>query len=724
MQRFTPVVLAGLVVACGTKPAGAAPLGTPGLAARYSYAGDGQLPGSVVKAFTIALGQAEEDGDTTRQWLRLSAEKVNGESFRVWALGSTYPARTETAARKTVSRYLLQVGSGQPLEYRNRFTGAAVLPKLGAWEHLFPRQTTDAAEGMFHAQTRYLGHRYRRLAAAAEGNVFSPPEAKVIELLPDLLIGVPHATKQKDQTRLFDESDYELIPLTQADYELMLESGMTCLYVRPEMADWAKTRDVFYWGPGGGDLSYPECLYRSNYLGPALFLDEPAVVTRDHRIRPRLRTDPAYRKAITPQLALDELREHFHKKKTAGTPTVLLRDLAKRPDVDTGGMHFLQRNIYSWETMVSTAGYQLSEGGAAPPASMVWEPPGRVGTRRTLPEMNMTYGCQIPVDSPKNFASIIYGFLRGAARATSRDWGMSIYGAVDRTDAFWFQTHAHDLGARLFFFWDSHKLACVPFNECLALARNLRAHAESHPRRDLVRLKRAAEVLILLPPGYNLGHVHMGKGSLWGVGELNLERRNREGVKYRIVMGNFFTEIERCLRLGVAFDLLWDLDNLQPSGYREVVRIREDGRVEVRGGEQKVVLDKARMPARPGGTPPRLAMSVSPANTPAPLTMTASATITEGDAAIYYTLGANPKGVYRNVIAAWELYGPENEDYRFLRWESEAARIHRGAGTTTVEIGFKVETPGRYRLRTATVDLAGRTAEAWKGFTVEPVQTP
>ncbi len=80
--------------------------------------------------------------------------------------------------------------------------------------------------------------------------------------------------------------------------------------------------------------------------------------------------------------------------------------------------------------------------------------------------------------------------------------------------------------------------------------------------------------------------------------------------------------------------------------------------------------------------------------------------------------------MYRNVIAAWELYGPENEDYRFLRWESEAARIHREAGTTTVEIGFKVETPGLYRLRTATVDLAGRTAEAWKGFTVEPVQTP
>jgi len=711
MHRITLIVLVGWFVVCGTESPAAVPLGTPGLAARYAFDGDGQPVGSVVKTFTIVLGQAEG----AHQWLHLSAEKANGETFRVWTLGSSYPPRTETAARETVSRYLLQTGASQPFEYRNRFTGAAVLPKLGAWEHLFPRQTTDAAEGLFPAQVQLLGHRYRRLAKAAKDDVASPPEAKVIELLPDLLLGVPHATKQKDQTRLFDESDYELIPLTQADYEQMLDAGMTCLYIKPEMANWAKSRDTFYWGPGGADVSYPECLYRSNYLGPALFLDEPAVVTRDHRIRPRLRKDPAYRKAITPQLALDELREHFHKKKTEGTPTALLRGLANRSDVDTGRMKFLQRNIYSWETMVSTAGYQLSEGGAAPPDSMVWEPPGRVGTRRTLPEMNMTYGCQIPVDSPKNFVSIIYGFLRGAARATGRDWGMSIYGAVDRADAFWFQTHAHDLGARLFFFWDSYKLACVPFDECLALARNLRAHAESHPHRDFARLKRAGEVLILMPPGYNLGHVFMGKGSLWGVGELNLERRNREGVKYRVVMGNFFTEIERCLRQGVAFDLLWDLDGFKHTGYREVVRIREDGRVEVRAGGKNVVLDQARTPARPGGTPPKLAVDVSPAA----LTMTARATITEGDASVYYTMGADKKGVYRNAMAAWELYGPEDEDYRFLRWESDEARISRGDDATTVEIGFNVQVPGHYRLRTSTVDMAGRTAVVWTEFDVK-----
>src|SRR5207248_5161511 len=137
---------------------------------------------------------------------------------------------------------------------------------------------------------------------------------------------------------------------------------------------------------------------------------------------------------------------------------------------------------------------------------------------------------------------------------------------------------------------DNGAQACVPYHECLALARNLAGHAKNYSHRNLDRLKRAAEVAILLPPGYNLGHVQLGKGSLWGVGELNLERTNSKGAKYRIVMSNFFIEIERCLRLGVAFDLLWDLPDLQPTAYRELVHIREDGKIEtIQNGKHRLL---------------------------------------------------------------------------------------------------------------------------------------
>ena len=274
-----------------------------------------------------------------------------------------------------------------------------------------------------------------------------------------------------------------------------------------------------------------------------------------------------------------------------------MHELASRPDVNLGDMHFAQENLFSWETMVATADYELSQDPRVP-AAFVFEPPGRIGSRRTLPEMDMTYGVQIRPDDPLAFTDIIFGFLRGAARLTHKSWGVSIYGQVQQEDSPWWLTHAYDMGATRFFFWDNAGLAAVPFGEVLALSRHLRTYADMHPRRELSDLTRSAEVAILLPPGYTLGHVYMGRGPLWGLHELNLERTNASGVKYRTVMSNFFTEIERCLKLGLDFDLLWDLPGLDLHGYRETVRIREDGRVEVLSDGRNTVLPGPRVPSR------------------------------------------------------------------------------------------------------------------------------
>jgi len=169
--------------------------------------------------------------------------------------------------------------------------------------------------------------------------------------------------------------------------------------------------------------------------------------------------------------------------------------------------------------------------------------------------MNMAYGCQLPPDDPANLAGVVFGFLRGAARAADKDWGVSIYGAVDRADAPWLLTHAYDLGAGYFFFWDNYQLACVPFGECLALADISRRTSKAIPTVT-IRGSSALRKSRSSCPRLRSRHVHMGAG-ICGLGELNLERLNRHGIRYRQVMANFFTEIERCLRLGVAFDLLW-----------------------------------------------------------------------------------------------------------------------------------------------------------------------
>ena len=700
------------------------PLGKPGQIATYQHESEDSLPDTVVKTLTVVIDSVEEKASVLSQWICLRATKVSGQKFAVWLLSENVPSEDLKVARATTSRYILQIGDDVPLEFRDRFTGKPVLPCLGAWQYLFPKPVDKEAQNDLLPQiVKYLGHTYRLTHISDSGGSVAPPEVQRLSLRPDVLIGPPSNTRQKDETRRYDMSDYELVPLTEADYDEMVAAGINCVRVDVEQVEWVKNRDVFYWGIDAVTLGYPECLYRSNYLGPAIFMDEPAVCTRDHVLRPKLEADADFRKSITPQLAFEAFQDYFHTAKYDGAPARLCKGLEAHPDVDLGDMQFLQENLYTWDTIISSAIYQLSEGNTESPAAIVFEPPGRVGTMRTLPEMNMTYGCQIPIDTPKNLASILYGFLRGAARQTDKGWGMSIYGQVHRADAFWLQTHAYDLGARHFHYWDNYQLACVPYGEVLALSRNLSAHVESHPHRNLDALRKAAEIVILLPPGYNLGHVEMGRGNLWGLGELNLERRNREGVKYRTVMHNFFTEIERAIRLGVAFDLLWDLAGLKLSDYREIVSIREDGKVEVHEGNEMTLQEGARIPSRPSGAPPILTVDVSIPQTNTPLELRACATVAKGSASVYYTRGADENGIYNNEVVLWELFGPGEADYRFLNREHSEIRINRTESVAEGEIRFRLEHAGNYRLRVATVDMAGRTAVAWKTVTVPSEKT-
>ncbi len=184
-------------------------------------------------------------------------------------------------------------------------------------------------------------------------------------------------------------------------------------------------------------------------------------------------------------------------------------------------------------------------------------------------------------------------------------------------------------------------------------------------------------------------------------------------------MGNFFTEIERCIRMGVAYDLFWDIEGYKLTGYREVVHIREDGKVMVEVDGKKILHNGSRIPDRPDGNPPQLAIELSNETGKAPLEVAARAFLVEGSSPIYYTLGANPKGIYKNVKVFWELYGPGEEDYRFLPGRNREPRICDEGTRTSVDLTFKINQAGKYRLRAATVDLAGRTAVVWKNIAVE-----
>ncbi|MCK5368591.1 MAG: hypothetical protein KAQ62_08555, partial [Cyclobacteriaceae bacterium] len=188
-------------------------VGKPGLKLTYSSKAN-DLPGSVVRKLELTAGSIEEKNGIPYQWIELKAEKENTQAFSVWMLASAYPSETLKNAQNDILRYILLKTDSIPIEFINQTKGGVVLPNTGAWEHLLPR--TENGEDPFSSlpnNIKHLGHEYK-LEGHKQSDVPPAPKAtKVISLTPDLLIGVPHNAKVKDETRRYDESDYEYIPL-------------------------------------------------------------------------------------------------------------------------------------------------------------------------------------------------------------------------------------------------------------------------------------------------------------------------------------------------------------------------------------------------------------------------------------------------------------------------------------------------------------------------------
>jgi len=101
-----------------------------------------------------------------------------------------------------------------------------------------------------------------------------------------------------------------------------------------------------------------------------------------------------------------------------------------------------------------------------------------------------------------------------------------------------------------------------------------------------------------------------------------------------------------------------------------------------------------------------------------PRRILARARVTENSAPVYYTTGADARGVYHNARVLWELFGPGPEDYRLLLSAGANPRTTLEGKNAVIEVEFRVEQPGHYRLRASTTDLAGRSTIGWKEITV------
>jgi hypothetical protein len=380
----------------------------------------------------------------------------------------------------------------------------------------------------------------------------------------DLIIGTSRNFRDDGKGRESRKANYNYVPFEKADYDEMIAAGVNYFTVKGKQADWVRRRAVFYDGYSRG-IAFPEELYRPNFLGLQMFIDEPAC-----------RLAGKYPPGAPLTEAVEMIHEHVRKK----TDTTYYRDLLARNGINLGSLKLTEPAIPIWETYVGTSYYQLE----ANPFGLVQECRWRIEPNSDsqqvlmLQRINKEFGVDIPI-TPKNLFLWFYTQMRGPARALNAKWGMSIYGQAEPHLRFASMKLAYNLGAEFIWFWTSDHDHHVPYVEQLALARQISEYAESHPRPNLDKLRRVATTAIVVPYGYTLPtcwQLHT-----WGTHIYPLSRENGLGLTYREVLTPAVKEIARCLKNDISYDVVPAGKDFDPAGYEKVIWIREDGTVSV-----------------------------------------------------------------------------------------------------------------------------------------------
>ena len=206
---------------------------------------------------------------------------------------------------------------------------------------------------------------------------------------------------------------------TRDEYRVMIDAGINLYVVDPEQSQWIRGENVFYLRGAGGNppLAYPADLYRSNYLGPVMFMDEPAIImVGDKNVHTTLRY-------FSDAANLLEQRIRFRYSSPGSYSAFALETRVSE------GRRALRRHA-AGTVRLSSVGDDLLDR----PLS------ARSGTGRHRPRRPLSAGRirrgpgqmgQARKHTPEQMLRYHYAILRGAARANAKDWGMSIYGQAE-----------------------------------------------------------------------------------------------------------------------------------------------------------------------------------------------------------------------------------------------------------------------------------------------------
>jgi len=139
----------------------------------------------------------------------------------------------------------------------------------------------------------------------------------------------------------------------------MFDAGMNLFVVNPNQEPWVRAEPVFYVRGAGGNppLRYPADLYRANYLGPIMFMDEPSILmVGDKLIHNTLRYFSDAAALIEKRTRTTYLSEGSH-------GAYALEKALRSQGMSFGDMRLMQWDYPSWETLFETTFYQMKGGG-------------------------------------------------------------------------------------------------------------------------------------------------------------------------------------------------------------------------------------------------------------------------------------------------------------------------------------------------------------------------
>jgi len=534
-----------------------------GTALHYrAFSGNCNLPPAFA-AVDFVYGPAE--GRLGFRWWQM---EVRGKSesdatplFVLRALMSGDPL-AEKPVRLEFARYQLRIPeTGETYEYRDVNTGAALLPDWANFERDFlPQPTSNSGRILGAPQTCKLLGQMLSLSRVTvpTGQPWSAwDEVKRLDLNREILVGNDRDFKDSEGHRIVASKtkDYTYIPLTEEDYGNAIKAGMNIFPVSANHEAWVRSEPVFYLRDATGDppLRYPADLYRANYLGFVMFVDEPASLIlnrRDLRLSARFPCDLS-------TLIETWTRTSYFSADSYGVWH--LDEALRRQGVNLGDMRLTQSDYPTWDSYPDSTYYEM-KGGVA---GIVEE--GRFNATNFDAKVFAATGLRWR-HTPLQLLKFDYAMMRGGTRPFGKFWGTAIYGQCEPSIAPLALTTAYDMGARYFWFWTSDHAHHVPWNEQLGLARTLKQYAASHPRRSIYLPQPKRDAVIAIPNGYFLSL----RDFQWEQGD-DLERREA-GKKFQRVLQRAFTAAHRCFDRGEDFDITVN-DGHRIEGYRRIIKI-------------------------------------------------------------------------------------------------------------------------------------------------------